>query len=588
MAPTKAACKLLALALSMFWMAGVFPAQAQVQQASQTLVPKFLNQTLNPLPTDKEAYLVVTAGGASTDLLVIANPSVPPAKLVQALQSAVAATPLQSQPIQWSSPTPRTQWTAVHTSRRQGRLGVWQASNTVPIGAFCDGLHRAGFQPHPAMHIPDVAFCAPLPAPFADFGGYGWYDLEQMHSRDFLQVRDTVAPTDLIFLLLPFFVIPGIGLAGQALASRWANGKDRTRQNRKRFELMSSLPATLCLVGWLVSQMFSGGSLPQWQTVGDVWFGQAGNSGGVSPSIIWFVLILMASSFALLNGQRASMRLFGPEGAVPVTAMSSQERSLREREALWSAALPLLLCGIALVLLIGGRSWLPAGIPPAAFRLLPALLLLPLSLYFQKKRKAFTTLVPDPALTDRVRQLAAAPGQAPPEVAVEDSGRARTYAFLENASGGRIVVSQRLCEVATPDQMNFLLVSQSVIGRTRDWSKALSLVILAALFLVLLSAKPLASLGHLTSLIVMLSLLLILVVAMFVSIAVTTRQNAQRLLEADQTALRLTNNPNAALEALEILRQNAMPASSSSARQSQVSVQLAKRIAALNSELTRR
>ncbi len=569
-----------ALALLLFWCGGIFPVHAQVQEASHSLVSKYLNQTLQPLPSDKEAFLVITAGGASTDLLVVANPTVPPQSLVQALQAAVAGSPLQSQPMEWSAPTSTIPWSAAHTSRRRGQIGAWQATNTIPIGAFCDGLRHSGFLVHPAMHIPDVAFCAPLPAAFDDRGGLSWYDLTTMRPRDFLQVRDTAAPSDVLMLALPLIGLPLIGFISQKIASRWAAGRERNTKNRSRFNAISSVPVMLGLVGWMIFLMLSGGNLPQWQAISDVWFGQVGNS--TSASTIWLLLGLMAAGLPLLNGQRASMRLFGPEGTVPVTAMSSQERSVRERETLWASAVPLIFCGVIIAFIAGGRQLFPAWLPPQTLRLFPLLLLLPLGVYFQKKRKAFTTLLPAEALTDTLRHMAAAPGQIPPQVVVEQSGRAATYAFIENASGKRIVVSQKLCELAAPDQMTFLIVSQAILGRTRDWSKILVFVILAAFAGLSLGEKPLASLGHAIFFVVTISLMLSLLTGMFVGIAVTTRQNDRRLLDADQTALRLTNDPQAALEALEILRQNAVPPSNSNARQSRVSLQTAKRIAAIS------
>ncbi len=73
------------------------PAQAQ-QQADRPLVFPSLSGTLAPLPGDKEAYLMVTAGGAGTDVLLIANPSVPPQALMRALQSTVSPAQTSSRP----------------------------------------------------------------------------------------------------------------------------------------------------------------------------------------------------------------------------------------------------------------------------------------------------------------------------------------------------------------------------------------------------------------------------------------------------------------------------------------------------------
>lgn len=568
----------LTLALAFFFGLGCgLPARAQ-QQAARPLVFRSLSWMLTPLPSDKEAYLMVTAGGASTDVLLIANPSVPPQALTQALKSTVSATPLRSQPVEWSSPTERIPWVAAHTSLRRGHFGAWQATNTVPIGALCDGLRRAGFVPHPALHLPVAAFCVPLPASFADFNGDRWYDLETMRPRAFLQVSDSVAPADLLPLLLPLLLIPLLGLAAQAAAVRWARVRDQARENRKRFDLICNTPTTLGLVGWMLWTMFSLGSLSQLYAINNVWFGRAADGDG-SLFSGWFILVLMTASLTLWNGQRLAMRLYGPEGAVPASAMSAGERALREREALWGAALPILMCGAVLALLVGGFAWLPARFAPALVRLIPLLLIVPIGLYFSKQRKAFTTLAPDAALTDTARHLVAAPGLPPVEVTVEQSARAKTYAFLEGGREGRVVVSQKLTEIATPAQMRFLLASQAVLGRTRDWSRTISLLTVVAVLGGLVGVTQLAPLHYFA---LSISLVLALIAAMFVSIAVTTRQSERRLGNADCEALRLTGDRDAAIGALEVLRENAIPNSRSG--KSQASFQLAKRIAALREE----
>lgn len=568
----------LTLALAFFFGLGCgLPAWAQ-QQAARPLVFRSLSWMLAPLPGDKEAYLMVTAGGASTDVLLIANPSVPPQALIQALQSTVAATPLRSQPVEWSSPTDRIPWVAAHTSLRRGHFGAWQATNTVPLAALKDGLRRAGWKPHPGLHLPVGAFCAGLPAPFADYNGDRWYSLKTMRPRASLQVSSAVAPGDLWPLLLPLLLLPLLGLAAQAAAVRWAHTRDPERQGRKRFDGISSVPVAVGLVGWMI---FSMGHLLPLHGINDVWLGRAGDGDGLLFSA-WFIAVLMTASLALWNGQRMAIRLYGPEGAVPASAMSTGERTLREREGLWGAAIPILMCGAVLALLAGGLAWLPARFAGGAVRLIPLLLIVPIGLYFSKQRKAFTTLASDAALTDVARHLVAAPGLPPAEVVVEQSARAKTYAFLESEPSGRVVVSQKLTEIATPEQMRFLLASQAVLGRTRDWGKIVSLLTVAVVLGGLVGVTTQLAPRH--YFVLSISLMVALIVAMFVSVFVTTKQSEKRLLDADREALRLTGDRDTAIEALELVRQNTMPSSRSSAAQSQAGLQLAKRIAALKKE----
>ena len=566
--------------LLFFLLGSSLPAQAQVQEASRPLVPKYLNRMLQPLPSDKVAYLVVTAGGASTDVLLVASPDIPPPRLVEALRTTIAATPLRSQPIEWSAPTDRIPWVAAHAALRQGRIGAWQAQNTVPFGAFFDGLHRGGFKEFPNLHLPVGVFCSGLPPSYADFNGDRWYYLgKKAHPRAVYQVSAAVAPSDLLPLLLPLILIPVVGLAGQAAAVRWAGRRDPSRQNRKRFDLICSTPPGIALVAWMLGTMFSLDKLRPLNAINDIWFGRVGSS-DLFPG--WFILVLMVSLLTFWNSQRLTVRRYGPQGSVPVEAMSSGERSLRERESLWAAAVPLVMAASVLVLLFGSQSWL-SGMPPwaaqLAVRLGPVLLLVPLAVYFSRKRKVFTTLTPDGVLTDTVRSFVAAPGLPPVEVAVEQSARAATYPFVQGKPGGQIVVSQKLTEIATPEQMRFLLAAQSVLGRTRDWSTPVTLLTVLGVLGGMGGAMLLTSHGLFPAAI---SLMLLLIAGMFVSVGLTARQSERRLREADQEALRLTNNRQAALEALELLRRNAMPLPSG--RPSQASLQIKKRIAALEKE----
>ena len=301
-------CRCLKLTL-LLCLGTVLPVQAQ-QRASKPLVPKYFNRVLAPLPSSKEAYLVITAGGASTDILVIADPSVPPPALAQALQSAVAETPLRSQPVEWSFPTDRIPWAAAHSSLRRGRVGAWQADNTVPISALRDGLQRAGFKPRPFLHLPVASFCGGLPAPFADFNGDRWYDLRAMRPRAFLQVSSAVTPVGLLPLLLPFLFIPTVGLTAQAAAIRWARRRDPERQGRKRFESISDLPTVIGWIGWMIATMFSVNDLNQLYAINDVWFGREGNGGLFNA---WFALVLVVVTLTFWNGQKSAIRLYGPK-----------------------------------------------------------------------------------------------------------------------------------------------------------------------------------------------------------------------------------------------------------------------------------
>ncbi len=73
----------------------------------------------------QDVYLLITAGGAYTDIQVLANPEVSAPKVAQALSSALTGTTLQGQTVEWSS----DRYSAAQVSVHHRRFGAMCASN---------------------------------------------------------------------------------------------------------------------------------------------------------------------------------------------------------------------------------------------------------------------------------------------------------------------------------------------------------------------------------------------------------------------------------------------------------------------------
>ncbi|MDQ2688216.1 MAG: M48 family metalloprotease [Armatimonadota bacterium] len=522
------------------------------------------------------AYLIVTATGGSTDILAVAPNNVSPTVLAGALASALAATPWRGQPVEWSD----DDWTAAHVRLSSARFGAGEAINTVPFGTLADGMRRAGIHPVPVLRVPDTALCARLSEPFYDDERFSWYDVGPLKSGEVFRVRENVSPVDVFTLLLPFLVLPLLGWGGLWLASRRALGPAPTLQERKKYELAYSLPVMVALIGWMFWLVFNGGMPPALLAVGDVWFG-APSEGMGTPFMVFFVALISCAYIVALVAKSQSMRVLGPDGVVSASAMSPEERTLRTRGELWGDALPMLALLVMLFLLIARPGLLPPFVAKFVAPLTLLLVTVPLGIYFHRRTRAFTKETPDSALTEQIRTVSVRPGFAAPEVIIEHSARASEFAFLETRPKGRVLVSQKLAETATPDEMTFLLAHQSALNRTSDTSSILLFLVVLVMLAVLIGPRWLMSHVH-VGYILMLGLVFgFLILVLWLLLGVMPRQELARLQNADQSALAETGDRKAAASALDLLLRYGAPYKGPGNSHGLLKTQIAKRLAAL-------
>lgn len=554
------------LALSL-WLGSTADASAAATTPAQQL--KYLlreipetNARLPVVPTaGRGVYVVVTAAGADAQIFALADPQVPPFQLAQALKTSLASASLDAQ-----MPTPpwtTGQYSVAYASIRRGHFGASSATLALPLGALLAGLRRAGFTPYPLLRVPEEARAVNLPMPCDTIYSYSWYDPRQLSGVSTVTTTVSVSLADFSGLLW-FLMVPACGFGGLAIALRVSQNGNRSKEAGKRFDNIANGPLMLGFIGWMLSQMFFIGKMP-FSALEHLWFG--------GPNGLLFVAVFVGSIMLLgvmgLVIQKQKLRLFGPSGDIPATAYSPQERALREKEALWGAATPLLL-GAGTLLVVAATTFGPfSHAPNLLLRCAPGLLPLVVLFFLQKRAKAFakTRDEADIALTDQAREIGRQMGARPDQVQIDNSARASQFLSF-STSGQNIVVSQKARETLTPDEMRFLLAHQVALLKSPDRSKQATLAIL----LSGLAAYALPMVAFFVFHVHGSSVFPIIIVPMlawfplfFWLIFRSQRQGQKAILDADREALSITNSPNAARSALDKWEENAPPSTSSRA-----------------------
>lgn len=481
----RTAGRVLALfSLLSVWLTGAaLPSAAQVKPASEPIVSSRIRHVAEMIPgsaTDlppylahsPDVYLLVTAGGAYTEIVVLANPDISPVSVANALSSALAGTSLSGRPVEWSA----DRYSAARLSVHSSHIGKRQGTNTIPVGPLLAGLRRAGLAPHLLLRVPRYAQTA-LPPPGDGTKTFFWYDASHLGSRSSVTVTAQVGPISLYrmlayYLVPPFICLLGLGLAG-VLSGR---GSRDNEARRRRFRSVVSLTLPAALLAQVAGMLYLLQQTPTPAALADLWFGSA-----APTTLVPFLALAGASTvFFLLAFRRQETRRFGPAPVAGAFAipMSDEEKATRKRVAQWSA-LPHLVSAVAL----GAVPFFVSRTSPLYPYFHPLAIFLPLlgaglaGRILQKRLAKFTLKTPDDSLTWRARQLGQTLGVRMPDVFVEDSSRAAHLAFASH-QGHHITLSRKLLETFTPAETDFVLASHLAgmrrrTGSDRRWLRSL-------------------------------------------------------------------------------------------------------------------
>jgi Zn-dependent protease with chaperone function len=424
---------------------------APVRRASHDLMDLSLRKLLDsladttlPLPsqlsTGREVFLFIRAGAAVLDVRVVAKASMSPEKVAHALAQALEGTEFAGETIEWSQ---GDEFTVVRLLVERGRFGRRHAQLTVPVGRLVVGLKRAGLVPHALLRLPKHVHAPALPFPKEERRFWVQYAVSNA-SPDFqVTTTATVTTVGIVLLLLLVAFVPMVttlSLVLAALIACWQRLPiERRRWLYPKLVIYPTFAAILChapLAIFVIS--FS----PYPRTISDVWFGTLQPSTILGPTV---TLALLPCLLAFWLTVPIEWKLFGR----PEEKLLAMEK---RKDLLAKMAVDIFLSLV--------RNW-------------------------RQQRQARRQ---DDELEKQVKALALQFGITnPPKVMVDESPDGREYAFAF-AFPSAVVVSRKLLEVLTPEELRCALAHELAHLKLRHLSHRLPLLFLCV---ALFSLSPL-------------------------------------------------------------------------------------------------
>lgn len=551
---------------------------ARVKQASDSLIDTRTQRVLDDIPTSglavppylatkQDVYLFVTAGAAYTDVKVIGSPSASGLALARALETAVAGTPLEGQAIEWSDedrPTARVTLGHGHLLSRTG-------TNAVSVDPLMAGLRRAGLKPHLFLRVPRYATSSLPPSPYVTALSR-WYDAPHLAGRSPFLVRCTLPSRDIALVLGAPMAGPLVMLICMGVLVRVVSDERLPTEKRRRLSKGLTMPGLLLALMTMPILMVVLLTTSRLQAFSDLWLG----SGSNSRLLLFFCLpgpLLCVPM--LVWAKRRELKLLGPVPDTATLYLSPEEKAIHQRMKQWQS-----LTHVPVYLLVLGASFLLShksryyhyahdfGVFLAAIA--AALATRPL----RRKLASFTRKTVDDELTWRARQLGRDIGVRPHEVLVEESSRAAHVATISREGGRNLLISQKLKEVLTPTEMDFVLAQQLVLMKAKpSLSAAPGLLLLLPIPMLLLAGMvvmrhsgssliPGLALSLPSFPVLMLiefAMMMFMIIGILLSVRAETRGAVKREQEADQAAVAVTGDIKAALSALAKMAQHAPP-----------------------------
>jgi len=562
--------------LCVFWLLGAGPAEAQVRPASKPIVTKRIQHIAEMIPgsrtdlpaylaTPHDVYLLITAGGAYTEIVVLANPETSPAAAAQALSSALAGTPLRGQTVTWSADRYSAAQITVHFSQ----FGALTGSQTVPVGTLAAGLRRAGLNPHLLLRVPVYAKASVVPRSHYGSRTFRWYDLARLRGQSNVTVTATLSPVSVAeafacALAAPLLCLAGLGLSG-LLSGRGNRDTEARRRVSQRVSLYVVQGVVLAQVGGFFVLLRT--STPA--ALADLWLGSS-TAAPLVPVLIGGVLCLPVFLFF---ARRRDLRRFGPVPGMAAIPMSDEEKAVRQRVTRWSM-LPHLVGALAL----GAVPFFISRTSPLYPFVHPIAMFLPMigaglaAKIFQKQLGRFTQKTLEDGLTWRARELGQMLGVRMPDVFVEDSSRAAHLAFASH-QGHHLTLSRKLVTTFTPAETDFVLAHHLACmkrhtGSDRRWLRIALPLLMLIPFLGIVAPRVFFGVSPLTTSILSFQSALpswsLLVIAAYFCLFVVltlalnggTKGQVKQDADADRTALEVTGDLDAALSALGKLEAN--------------------------------
>ncbi len=451
-----------------------------------TSVRKFGLKPQFSLPTDRDVYVFYFAGAACDHVAVLARSSVDPRKLAGQLEYACQRTLFEGKRITWGR---NKKYSAAMVSYSTASFGQISSTANAPVGKLMAGLRGAGLNARGILRIGRYAETRGIVFNQRGTALYHWYDISSVPNDLVASVSAKVARRDMFNLLRCFVVVPVV-IVLSVLGAVAVGRTQRISVERRRWlcSKIISYPAVVAAaVQLLLIARYTRGSSAM--VIGDLWNGALRPSPLVGIAMI-LAMLLAFSSFPL--GGAVERRLLGPrEDDEEVAEMRRAMRPYLLRDfGVVAALLVIVLVVRALV------PWVHAVIKDSTL-----LTIFSMALWFVFMRwvspeqfGVFPSGKEDPELTARARRIADQMGVKVKKVTVFDNKLARDRAGACVLRCGHIVVTRKLLEASTPDELDFILAHEAahLVGKnSRRELAVLPLAVLAvAAFVIVIRSEP--------------------------------------------------------------------------------------------------
>jgi hypothetical protein len=306
-----------------------FDADSPVLPTSRTTLKHLPDSGLglpNALPSDRDVYVLATAGGAFLSVNVLARPGVPPKQLAEVLDASLD----ESRAVRYGKGEGYSgAWARVE----RGHVGQMAAAFDTPLPDILSRLRMAGFTPHLLLRVPRYAKVVGAAPARYQLRRYNWYAAGDLPAQRLVNVRVHLAWWQVVaFALLVGLPVLNVALVligwGSARRLRRRNGTLMAQmETGNRITCLTTLSTVLCLpVLWLFLRSGIG-------VVSDLWYG----SPVALPVFALIIVPLLISGFAAMAQTRINI---GPVQSLldtrPATATPEETAARKRRDRLMS------------------------------------------------------------------------------------------------------------------------------------------------------------------------------------------------------------------------------------------------------------
>ncbi|HEX5323568.1 MAG TPA: hypothetical protein VFW40_07260 [Capsulimonadaceae bacterium] len=332
---------------------GISPALAAVRESDGAIVDRQTQQTLDLLPRRNigvpsplpqgDAYLIVTQGAAYVDVRLIADHSVAPQRLADALESAVQDTPLAKNDVDYSRDD---DYSAAHAQYATARFDQSFQSTDLSTTGLVKGIRAGGIPVFGVLKVPRYASAWGLPLKRGHSQQFYWYNTRDLSSPS-VRVQARATRFEAVETLLFLFFVPVVTFLGILLALLVGRSGRIPIETRRRVYLkLVWYPSIGSIILHFLFLMYYLQS-PVGRLVADLWFGCLQVSTAFMPFIaIGPLTLLLIVPFAT----RMERRLYGRDGGgAPKVEYTPAEKTAQKTVSRWML-LPMALVFLPLIL----------------------------------------------------------------------------------------------------------------------------------------------------------------------------------------------------------------------------------------------